>query len=62
MKDLEYIKVTRCNFTGSGLKRLVSSCPRLGVAVMEDCLNVNVDAVEWARAQGLKVTFVNGLH
>ncbi len=57
MKDLLHVDLRLTRVTGCGVKRLVQALPQLKLLNLNDCFDVNSDAVDWARSQGITVLF-----
>lgn len=51
---LRSLDLSETNITGVGIKEIVQSC-HLEELVVNDCRLIGADAIEWARAQGLRV-------
>lgn len=59
-KGLRTLLIPNSRITGAGLKELVLSCPNLGTIDLNGCTDVSVDAIDWAREQGVSVTWKLG--
>jgi len=59
-KRLKTLQIPYSKITGVGLKKLVLACPSLAAIDLNGCRDVSMDAVEWAREQGLSVTWNMG--
>lgn len=55
LKDLRFFAAPACNISGFGVKRLVSELPSLRFLDFDRCLNISGDAIEWTRAQGVRI-------
>lgn len=55
-KGLQHVAVPACSMTGVGVKSLVNGLPALLSLALDHCANINSDAIEWARAKGVKVS------
>ena len=59
-KRLKTLQIPNSKITGVGLKKLVLACPSLAAVDLNGCRDVSMDAVDWAREQGLSVTWKMG--
>lgn len=60
-KRLKTLQIPHSKITGVGLKKLVLACPSLAAIDLNGCRDVSMDAVDWAREQGLSVTWKMGV-
>jgi F-box/TPR repeat protein Pof3 len=54
---LQSLDVSGTDVTGAGIKDAVSRLPGLKKLVVNDCRYLGLDAVHWARNQGVKVEY-----
>lgn len=57
MLNLESIDLESTDVTGYGIKLLVQSLPRLRTLRLNNCMSLSGDALQWARAQGIVVSY-----
>jgi len=60
-KRLKTLQIPNSKITGVGLKKLVLACPSLAAIDLNGCKDVSIDAVDWAREQGLSVMWKMGV-
>jgi len=60
-KRLKTLQIPNAKITGVGLKKLVLACPSLAAVDLNGCRDVSMDAVDWAREQGLSVMWKMGI-
>jgi len=60
-KRLKTLQIPNSKITGVGLKKLVLACPSLAAIELNGCREISMDAVEWAREQGLSVLWKMGV-
>ena len=59
-KRLRTLQLPNSKITGVGLKKLVLACPSLAAIDINGCGSLSMDAVDWARAQGISVAWKMG--
>jgi len=56
-KKLKSLRVPSSRMTGVGLKALVQACPSLAYINVDGCQAISLDAVQWAKGQGVTVAW-----
>jgi len=54
---LQSIDVSRSDISGYGFKKIIETTPAVRAVIANQCPNLGVDAVEWARSKGIAVTY-----
>ena len=56
-KKLKSLRVPSSRITGVGLKALVQACPSLAYINVDGCQAISLDAVQWAKDQGVTIAW-----
>lgn len=56
-KKLKSLRLPSSRITGVGLKALVQVCPSLAYINVDSCQAISLDAVEWAKRQGVTIAW-----
>jgi hypothetical protein len=56
-KKLKSLRLPSSRITGVGLKALVTACPSLAYINVDSCQAISLDAVQWAKGQGVTIAW-----
>jgi len=56
-KKLKSLRLPSSRITGVGLKALIQACPSLAYINVDGCQAISLDAVQWAKSQGVTIAW-----